>query len=246
MSILAGMPRKLRGFGNMPRSDEDIANQPRWDEAAALHLESPFYAVQEVISGESSLSSIDSDLLTAFGGRCLHPMCHIGTDTVSIARTFSQAVGFDYSEKAVRIARQISDRANSPHCAFMVGDVTNMPLSPSSFDVVFLNWGSLVWIFELPPVLRELRRILRPGGHLIIVDQHPASLTFRRGVPPSVMVPTEDYFGERKITVERKDYAERKADIKYTTVIEARHTMAEILNPYSQNSVSLNSKNTIR
>ncbi|MEU9413337.1 class I SAM-dependent methyltransferase [Streptomyces sp. NPDC048281] len=213
----------------MSRSDEDVVNQLRWDEVAALHLESPFYAVSEVISGESSLSSIDSTLLAEFAGRCLHPMCHIGTDTVSLARKFSKVVGFDYSERAVRIAQRISDRTESPHCTFMVGDVTRIPVRSSSFDVVFLNWGSLVWIFDLPSVLRELQRVMQPGGYLVLVDQHPASLTFRRGDPPSAMAPTEHYFGDRKIAVERKDYAERTAPVRYRTVIEARHTMAEIL-----------------
>ncbi|MFJ3639623.1 class I SAM-dependent methyltransferase [Streptomyces sp. NPDC090108] len=213
----------------MPRSDEDIANLLRWDEAAALHLDSPFYAVREVISGESSLSAIDSELLAGLGGRCLHPMCHIGTDTVSVARTFSEVVGFDYSEKAVRIAGRTADRAGVRNCHFMAGDVAAIPVASACFDVVFLNWGSLVWIFDLPSVLVELRRVLRPGGHLVVVDQHPASLTFRRGFPPSLMVPVEDYFGERKISVDRKDYAERGADIRHTTVIEARHTMADIL-----------------
>ncbi|MFE9687366.1 class I SAM-dependent methyltransferase [Streptomyces sp. NPDC006285] len=213
----------------MSRSEEDVANLLRWDEAAALHLESSFYAVSEVVSGESSLSSIDSALLANLTGRCLHPMCHIGTDTVSISRIFSQVVGFDYSEKAVRIARRISDRAGSRRCTFTVGDVTRIPAMSSSFDVAFLNWGSLVWIFDLPSVLHELLRVLRPGGHLVIVDQHPASLTFRRGDPPSVMVPTEHYFGDRKIAIERKDYAERMAAVRYRMVIEARHTMSEIL-----------------
>ncbi|CAL9654681.1 class I SAM-dependent methyltransferase [Streptomyces sp. enrichment culture] len=213
----------------MSRSDEDVANLLRWDEAAALHLESPFYAVPDVISGKSSLSSIDSALLSKLTGRVLHPMCHIGTDTVSLAQTFSRVVGFDYSEKAVRIAQQISARRGSRHCTFAVGDITRMPVASSSFDVVFLNWGSLVWIFDLPSVLRDLRRALRPGGHLVIVDQHPASLTFRRGNPPSTMVPTEHYFGNRKIVVNRKDYAERTATVRHGEVIEARHTMSEIL-----------------
>ncbi|MEV4041315.1 class I SAM-dependent methyltransferase [Streptomyces umbrinus] len=213
----------------MSRSNEDLTNLLRWDEAAALHLRSPFYAVPEVILGESSLSAIDMALLANFSGRCLHAMCHIGTDTVSISRTFSQVVGFDYSERAVRIAQHISDRTESSHCTFTVGDITRIPVRSTSFDVVFLNWGSLVWIFDLPSVLHELQRVLQPGGHLVMVDQHPASLTFRRGAPPSVMVPTEHYFGDRKITVERRDYAERAAAVRYKTVIEARHTMSEIL-----------------
>ncbi|MET7289346.1 class I SAM-dependent methyltransferase [Streptomyces sp. NPDC005573] len=110
-------------------------------------------------------------------------MCPIGTHTASVSRTFSDVVGFDCSEKAVRIAGRTADRAGARNCHFAAGDVADIPFTSSSSEVAFLNRGSLAWIYGLPSALRELRRVLRPGAHLVVVDQHPVSLIFRRGFP---------------------------------------------------------------
>lgn len=207
-------------------------NRMRWNEVAEKHARSGLYRVPEVISGTAMISSLEREALgDASGAACLHLMCHIATDSIILGRNAACVVGLDYSPSAISIAQRLVALTRAANMRFLVGDVHAIPLENGQFDIVFLNWGSLVWIFDLDAVLAEIRRVLRPGGRVVIVDQHPVSLSYRRGWEGRpALIPVEDYFGPRQIRVERRDYADRTESLTHPTVLEARHTLAEVLN----------------
>lgn len=83
----------------------------------------------------------------------------------------SYLVGFDLSEEMARFSRQIN-RADlgTAQAAFLTADVSSLPFSDHSFDgaVAFETtyfWPNLVY------GLRELARVLRPGGRLLVVNE---------------------------------------------------------------------------
>ena len=51
----------------------------------------------------------------------------------------------------------------------VVADALHMPFADASFDVVTVAFG-LRNMADYPAALREMRRVLRPGGHLLILD----------------------------------------------------------------------------
>lgn len=57
-------------------------------------------------------------------------------------------------------------RAASPDLEIIVGDIAALPHASATFDGV-LAWYSLIHRAELAPMLRELLRVLRPGGMLL-------------------------------------------------------------------------------
>jgi len=48
-----------------------------------------------------------------------------------------------------------------------------MQTTDDRFDVVFASYGALPWIQDLDGWMRGARRILRPGGRLVVVEFHP-------------------------------------------------------------------------
>lgn len=78
----------------------------------------------------------------------------------------------DPSEGMLNIAREkISNKAPlySQNVDIQTGDATNLPFSDSTFDVVTISWG----IRNVTPFqdgLREILRVLKPGGSLVILE----------------------------------------------------------------------------
>ena len=66
------------------------ANRANWDERVAAHVASPTYEVQRFLEEPAFLSAVvrfDRPLLGDVRGLTgVHLQCHIGTDTVSLAR----------------------------------------------------------------------------------------------------------------------------------------------------------------
>ncbi|MEJ2888114.1 class I SAM-dependent DNA methyltransferase [Actinomycetospora aeridis] len=103
--------------------------------------------------------------------------------------------GVDLSPAMVALARR-----EHPGIRFDVGDMAALDVPDGSLGGL-LAWYSLIHVPapELPAVLGEFRRVLRPGGHLLVAFQvgddvshqdeafgHPVSLDFRRLQPDAV------------------------------------------------------------
>jgi len=74
------------------------------------------------------------------------------------------AVGIDASARFVAAARERYPQLRITH-----GDLAELPFADDSFDGI-LAWYSLIHTppADLPPILRELARVLRPGGSLLL------------------------------------------------------------------------------
>lgn len=112
------------------------------------------------------------------GDRVLDIGCGTGYFTRRAARAVvpgGRAVGIDPSPPVIDYA---TGRAPA-NCTFQTASAQALPYADASFDVVI----SSLAIHHLPPddrltALREMRRVLRPGGRLLIVDyrQQPGHL----------------------------------------------------------------------
>jgi demethylmenaquinone methyltransferase/2-methoxy-6-polyprenyl-1,4-benzoquinol methylase len=66
-----------------------------------------------------------------------------------------------------------------PHLAFTAGDGTRLPFRDGTFDAVTISFG-LRNIVDPDQGLRELRRVTRPGGRLVVCEfSHPTNGAFR-------------------------------------------------------------------
>jgi len=95
-----------------------------------------------------------------------------GAGALLIAREFPQARvrGVDLSEEMIRGAKAKVGLDPEGRIAFRVADAADVPYEEESFDlVVHLN---------MPPFAKEVARILRPGGHVIVASSWGSATPF--------------------------------------------------------------------
>lgn len=97
------------------------------------------------------------------GMRVLDLACGTGDIAFEAARAGARVVGLDITERMVRLARE-KDRV-----FFLVGDIMALPFPDASFDVITTGYG-IRNVPELRPALREIARVLKPGGTLLSLD----------------------------------------------------------------------------
>ena len=153
-------------------------NRASWDDRAPAHAASPDYAVEAFIADPHFLSEVvrfDVPLLGDVRGlRGVHLQCHIGTDTISLARLGAIMTGLDFSGASVAEAKRLSARSGTP-ADFVEANVYDAlsALPAESFDLVYTGVGALCWLPEIKPWAAVVAGLLRPGGRLFIREGHP-------------------------------------------------------------------------
>jgi ubiquinone/menaquinone biosynthesis C-methylase UbiE len=102
-----------------------------------------------------------------------------GEGALLIAREFPQAGvrGVDISERMIRAATAKVGLDPEGRVAFRVADAADLPYEDESFD--------LVAHLNMPPFVREVARVLRPGGHVIVASSWGPATPFY--TPASVL-----------------------------------------------------------
>lgn len=101
------------------------------------------------------------------GKRVLDLGCGHGMASVVMARKGAMVEGVDLSEGYVLEARRRA-AANGVHAIFQTADAERLPFPDHSFDAV---WGcAILHHLEIPVAVRELRRILKPGGVAVLCE----------------------------------------------------------------------------
>lgn len=81
-----------------------------------------------------------------------------------------QVYGVDLSEDMIRLAREQAQREQlTQRTHFDAADIAHLPYPDSAFDVAVSTISMHHW-YELEQPLRELYRVLRPGGRLWVYD----------------------------------------------------------------------------
>jgi SAM-dependent methyltransferase len=192
-----------------PVADYLELNRANWDDRVPAHVASQDYAVQRFLDDPAFLSDVvrfDLPLLGDVSGlRGVHLQCHIGTDTVSLARLGASMTGLDFSGPAVAEAARLAAAAGADACFVQAGvyDAADT-LEPGSFDLVYTGIGALTWLPDIRRWGRVVAELLRPGGRLFIRDGHPMLLALDAGDDGRLMV-TDPYFETAAARV--SDYA---------------------------------------
>jgi ubiquinone/menaquinone biosynthesis C-methylase UbiE len=126
--------------------------------------------------------------------------CSVGMSTFALQKTYPQAkiTGLDLSPYFLAIARYQSAKSGAtPTWVHAAAESTGLP--DASFDLVSAH----LIFHELPQdaaiaILHEARRLLRPGGHLAIMDMNPQSEVYAK-MPPYILTllkSTEPYLDQ--------------------------------------------------
>lgn len=170
----------------MAENDVDVswdeareANLKNWNDRVDIHVsgyglaayDDPGY-ISDVVRDDLESLSIVRDGVQ--GLDVCHLQCHIGTDTLSLARAGARVTGLDFSlaalEAAERFATEHGERIRWVHSDVMdaaaaIGD---------DFDLVYTSIGTICWLQDLDAWAAQVEKLLRPGGTFFIRDGHPA------------------------------------------------------------------------
>jgi len=209
-------------------------NRANWDERAPAHANSPDYEVEQFTADPAFLSSVvrfDLPLLGDISGlRGVHLQCHIGTDTISLARLGASMTGLDFSEPALAQARQLAERTGAD-ATFVQADVYDAVsiLGAGAFDLVFTGIGALCWLPSVRRWAKEVTALLRPGGRLFIRDGHPMLWALSDVREDGLLVVDNPYFEREEPTVwdEGGTYVRTDAVFTHTITHEWNHGLGE-------------------
>jgi ubiquinone/menaquinone biosynthesis C-methylase UbiE len=111
------------------------------------------------------------------GMRLLDCGCGPGSVTLDLAEIVAPAkvVGIDIEPKQVALATAAAARRKLRNARFQVGNVHALPFDAGSFDVVVAN-GVLEHVRQPLRALKEIRRVLAPGGLVAIRDVDRGSM----------------------------------------------------------------------
>jgi demethylmenaquinone methyltransferase/2-methoxy-6-polyprenyl-1,4-benzoquinol methylase len=100
------------------------------------------------------------------GQRVLDLAAGTAVSTVELTRGGVYAVACDFSLGMLRTGRAHRHRRRLPYVA---GDATRLPFADATFDAVVISFG-LRNVADVPAALREMARVVRPGGRLVICE----------------------------------------------------------------------------
>ena len=103
--------------------------------------------------------------------------CGVGTDGSRFLEGGARYLGVDQSSVAVRTARATFDMLGLGGLVVQ-GDATTLPLRSGAVDFVYSN-GVLHHIPDTDAAVREIHRVLRPGGQCLVMLYHRSSLNYR-------------------------------------------------------------------
>lgn len=136
-------------------------NASRWNEIRSLQVDE---------------KEVEALLLRAIEGKKVTDFLDIGTGTGRMLELFGPlvdyAIGIDSSREMLAYARTAIEDAELRNCQVRLGDMYTLPFANASQDAVIIH-QVLHYADRPKAVITEARRVLRPGGTLIIADFAP-------------------------------------------------------------------------
>jgi ubiquinone/menaquinone biosynthesis C-methylase UbiE len=97
------------------------------------------------------------------GQRLLEVGCGIGTDLVRFAKSGARVTGIDLAQTAIDLARRNFELNGVAAEELRVANGEALPYADESFDVVY-GHGVVQYTADAPRLIREMHRVLKPGG----------------------------------------------------------------------------------
>jgi demethylmenaquinone methyltransferase/2-methoxy-6-polyprenyl-1,4-benzoquinol methylase len=108
------------------------------------------------------------------GERVLDLAAGTGTSSIPFQQAGASVVACDFSLGMLEVGHQ-----RNPHLDFVAGDATKLPFRDDTFDAVTISFG-LRNVEDTTAGLRELHRVTKPGGRLLVCEfSHPTFAPFR-------------------------------------------------------------------
>lgn len=212
-------------------------NKIAWNLRTDVHIKSGFYDNEAFYLGATTLKSIELDLLGDIKDKSvLHLQCHFGQDTISLSRLGAKVTGIDLSDNAINHAQKIAVELGVD-TKFICSDIYELPsVLHKKFDIVFTSYGVIGWLPDMERWAEVVSHFLKPGGRFIMAEFHPVVWMF----DDDFKTIAYNYFNSGEIIEQMEGtYADRSADIQYTTITWT-HSLSEVMNNLIRAGISIN------
>ena len=226
------MPRGLCDDGAV--SDYRDVNLANWNSRVVHHKKA--YRLEHFYADPGHLSNAVRFDLPRLGNieglDVVHLQCHIGTDTLSLARLGARSVtGLDFSAPALEVARQLAADCGAA-IDYVASDVYMAieALGAGRFDVVYTGGGALCWLPDIGHWAQVVAALLRPGGRLFIREGHPMLWTLADPRPDGLMVVEFPYFETEGVHfTEPFSYVGHDEPLESPEIVNFNHGLAQVI-----------------
>lgn len=231
--------------------DARAANLANWEDRVPLHVEA--YATEPLVTDPAHLSSVvrtDLAALAPFlprgtveGMDVCHLQCHIGTDTLSLAKAGATVVGVDFSPSALAAADALARRLGID-ATWIETDViearraVDVALGAGRlFDLVYTSIGTIGWLKDLDAWASQVAALLRPGGIFYIRDGHPALYSLDE--ESEGLSIKYRYFGSDALQWDEEGTYAGDGRVEHTRTYEWPHPISEVVTVLLRHGLTL-------
>jgi SAM-dependent methyltransferase len=203
-------------------------NRAHWDALASAHGHDRYYDLDALVAGRDHLLQEETRAVGDVAGLdVLHVQCHIGYDSISLARRGARVTGVDFSPVSLEKAREAA-AACRVDVDFVLADSRALPKTLyGRFDIAYATIGVLGWIDDVDAWMRSVSACLCEGGRLVLIDLHPLS-NMVGSLEPLVLDFPYAFDGPHRFD-EPGSYADPTADVSDTVTVQYAHSLGEIV-----------------
>jgi SAM-dependent methyltransferase len=205
-------------------------NRAHWETLASVHGKpGTYYDIDALVAGADSITDLEEPALGDLSGLdVLHIQCHIGFDTISLARRGARVTGADFSPTALAKASDLAERCGV-EIEWVEAEATALPGDlRGRFDLAYASYGAICWIGDLAAWMRSAFGGLRGGGRLVLHDLHPLLLMTEKVDPLTFDFPYANDGG--RPWEGTGTYADPDTETPVTSTVDYAHSLAEIVN----------------
>ena len=168
------------GYHPVPPGATAGANRAWWDADAEQYQaeHGTFLGDADFVWCPEGLREREAALLGDVAGRRVLDLgCGQAQTTRWLRARGGEAVGLDLSGGMLRLGRQL-DHALGTRTPLVQAEACALPFAPASFDMVCSAYGAVPFVEDSAALMREVARVLRPGGRWVFAVTHPLRWAF--------------------------------------------------------------------
>ena len=173
------------------------ANRRWWDAEARAYQDEhgEFLGDADLLWCPEGLREADVRLLGDVAGRdVLEVGCGAAQGARWLVTAGARVTAFDVSYGQLQESRRLDGRSGTAVPRLVQADAQALPFRDGSFDVVVSAFGALPFVADSAGTLREVARVLRPGGRFVFSVNHPTRWAFPDDPGPGGLTVHHSYF----------------------------------------------------
>jgi SAM-dependent methyltransferase len=173
------------------------ANRRWWDAEAGDYQREhgAFLGDADLLWCPEGLREHDARLLGDVAGKdVLDVGCGAAQSARWLADQGARVTAFDVSVGQLREARRLDARSGTAVTRLVQGDAQRLPFTGGAFDVACSAFGAVPFVADSARTMREVARVLRPGGRFVFSVTHPTRWAFPDDPGPAGLTVSQSYF----------------------------------------------------